>query len=132
MEDPSLPITVLIVDDDAGVRRALARVFKSVGFQSHQFSSAKHLLSTDVDSKQACIVADLNIVGDDPTELPGHLKERNLEIPVVFVSADASDANRAKVRSVGGLGLFHKPVDSQALVDAVRWAVDGQESSKKA
>lgn len=122
------PITVYVVDDDAGVRKALARMFRSVGFTSHQFPSTKDLLDTKIDTHDACIIADLNIVGDEPIALPAHLKERHLDLPVVFISADDSDTNRARVRSVGGFGLFRKPVDSQALVDAVRWAIDGPRS----
>ena len=129
METPTTPITVYIVDDDESVRRALARVFKSVGFQSRQFPSTKHLLETSVDTDHSCVIADLNIVGDDPVELPARLRERSIDLPVVFLSADASDANRAKIMSVGGFGLFHKPVDSQALIDAVKWAIEGQEAS---
>ncbi len=129
MKNPTTPITVYIVDDDNGVRKALARMFKSVGFLSHQYPSTKQLLATELETHQACVVADLNIVGDEPIELPANLKARHLDLPVVFVSADDSDMNRAKVRSVGGFGLFRKPVDSQALIDAVRWAIDRPETS---
>ena len=118
-----------IVDDDEGVRRALARVFKSVGFQSHQFSSTKHLMAANIYTDHSCVIADLNIAGDDPVELPARLRERRIGLPVVFVSAAASDKDRAKVMSAGGFGLFHKPVDSQALIDAVQWAIERQEAS---
>lgn len=123
------PISVYIVDDDDGVRRALARLFKSAGIQSRQFPSAREFLAADIEGHRACVIADLNIAGDEPTELPGQLSDRQLGLPVIFVSADDSDANRAKVRAVGGLGLYRKPVDSQALIDAIRWAVEGQESA---
>ncbi len=123
------PISVYIVDDDYGVRRALARMFKSAGIHSQQFSSTKEFLAADIGSSRACVIADLNIAGDQPIDLPGQLKNRCLDLPVVFVSADDSDTNRAKVRSAGGLGLYRKPVDSQALIDAVRWAINGQEST---
>ena len=119
------PICVYIIDDDDGVRRALARVFKSAGIQSHQFASTKELFASRIEVGRSCVVADLNIVGDEPIDLPDQLKARHIDIPVIFVSADDSDANRARVRSVGGLGLFRKPVDSQALIDSVLWAVGG-------
>lgn len=120
------PISVYIVDDDEGVRPALARMFRSAGFDCQQFSSTKELLAADVACHRACVVTDLNLAGDDPTELPVRLKARYMDLPVVFVSADDSDASRSKVRAVGGLGLYRKPVDSQALIDAVRWAIDAR------
>lgn len=125
------PISVYIIDDDSGVRRALARMFKSAGFLSHQFASTGELLDADFDQNRGCVIADLNIVGDEPIRLPEQLKERHIELPVVFVSADDSDSNRAKVQSGGGFGLFRKPVDDQALIDAVRWAIDRQEARAK-
>ena len=123
------PISVYIVDDDDGVRRALVRLFKSAGFVSKQFSSTKELLASDIEGRRACIISDLSIAGDEPTELPDHLRARDLDVPVVFISADDSDASRSKVRAIGGLGLYRKPVDSQALIDAVRWAVNGEQAS---
>lgn len=122
------PITVYIIDDDDGVRRALARMFKSAGFSSHQFTSTREMLAAAIDEDRGCVIADLNIVGDEPIELPSILKSRRIGLPVLYVSADDSDSNRAKVRSGGGFGLFLKPVDDQALIDAVRWAVDRQEA----
>ncbi len=128
MGPSSTPITVYIIDDDDGVRRALARMFKSAGFLSHQFASTKELLATSIGGERACVIADLNIVDDEPIGLPGVLEARHIGLPVVYISADASDSNRAKVRSGGGFGLFRKPVDDQALIDAVRWAVERQET----
>jgi FixJ family two-component response regulator len=106
-------------------------MFKSAGFLSHQFASTRELLETDLDQNRGCVIADLNIVGDEPIKLPGLLEALHIELPVVFVSADDSDSNRAKVQSVGGFGLFRKPVDDQALIDAVRWAIDRQEARAK-
>ena len=84
------------------------------------------MLATTIDSQRACVIADLNIVGDEPLGLPGLLESRSIDLPVVYISADDSDTNRAKVQSSGGFGLFRKPVDDQALIDAVRWAVERQ------
>ncbi len=104
-------------------------MFKSAGIHSEQFSSTQEFLAAKINTHRTCVVADLNIAGDEPARLPGYLEERCLELPVIFVSADDSAANRAKVRAIGGLGLFRKPVDSQALIDAIRWAIDSQEWS---
>jgi FixJ family two-component response regulator len=126
LDNSTTPITVYVIDDDDGVRRALARMFKSAGFRSHHFSTTVELLESDPDHGNGCVIADLNIVGDEPLKLPGRLEARSIDLPVVYISADDSDANRAKVQSGGGFGLFRKPVDDQALIDAVRWAVERQ------
>ena len=129
MAASTTPIFVYIVDDDEGVRRALARVFRSAGLETRQFSSTHEFLDAEVNCHRSCVIADLTIADEEPTELPGRLKGRGLNLPVVFVSADDSRTSREKVRAAGGLGLYRKPVDSQALIDSVRWAVEGQKES---
>jgi FixJ family two-component response regulator len=81
-------------------------------------------MRADIESNCACAVADLNIAGDEPTELPRRLEAENIDLPVIYVTADDSERNRAWVQSVGGCGLFRKPVDDQALIDAIRWAIE--------
>ena len=117
------PITVYIIDDDRGVRSALRRLFKAVGFASESFSSAHDFIASTFETHRACVLTDLHIPGEDPVELPHMLEERHLTMPVLYKSADDSDAALARVNQAGGVGLFRKPVDDRALIDAVKWAI---------
>ena len=123
MSDANQPATVYVIDDDAGVRRALARVFKAAGFLSSEFSSTDEFIATGVDTDHACVLSDMHIAGETPAELPRLLEERGIDIPVIFISADDSDENLARVNQAGGVGFFRKPVDDQALIDAIKWAI---------
>jgi len=53
--------------------------------------------------------------------LPELLKERGVDIPVIFLTADYSTATRDRIREAGGRAYFKKPVDDQALIDMIRW-----------
>ena len=119
-------MTVYIIDDDKGVRAGLARLFKAAGFASACFSSSHDFMASDIDANRACVLTDLHIPGEDPVELPQELRQRHKNLPVIFISADDSDATLARVNRAGGVGLFRKPVDDQALIDAVKWAIQHQ------
>ena len=120
------PMTVYIVDDDKGVRSGLARLFRAAGFASACFASTNELISANIETQRACVLSDLHIPGEDPVELPHELERQNKKMPVLFISADDSDATMSRVNRAGGVGLFRKPVDDQALIDAVKWAIQGQ------
>jgi FixJ family two-component response regulator len=126
LPDPGPPITVYIIDDDDCVRRALSRVFKAAGFRSKEFSSTADFMASKFDTHQACVLADMHIVGEKPAELPRLLHERHVQLPVIFMSADNSEENLARVDSAGGVAFFRKPVDDQALIDSVKWAIQHQ------
>jgi FixJ family two-component response regulator len=129
LQDSKDPITVYIIDDDECVRRALARVFKSVGFRSFAFSSTEEFMAANHETHLACVLSDVHIVGEEPAELPRFLRDRHIDLPVIFMSADNTEENLAKVNRAGGVGFFRKPVDDQALIDAVKWAIQHRETS---
>lgn len=129
MPDPRPPITVYIIDDDDSVRRALSRVFKAAGFRSMEFSSTTEFMASKFDTRKACVLADMHIVGEKPAELPRLLNEQHVQLPVIFMSADNSEENLARVDSAGGVAFFRKPVDDQALIDSVKWAILQQGAS---
>jgi len=54
---------------------------------------------------------------------PGLLASRGLHTPVIFVSAQDTEHIRAEAKHVSAAGFFRKPVDAQALLDAIAWAV---------
>jgi FixJ family two-component response regulator len=59
--------------------------------------------------------------GISALELPNRLQDRGIDLPVIFVTADYSNATRDRIRTAGGCAYFKKPVDDQALIDMIRW-----------
>ena len=123
LSDSSVRTTVHIIDDDDGVRVALARVFKSAGFECLTYPSTGDFVNSDFETRNACVLTDMHIAGERTAELPRLLVERDIELPVIFMSADDSAENLARIDRAGGVGFFRKPVDDQALIDAVKWAI---------
>ena len=59
------------------------------------------------------------------------LIQRGSKIPVIFVTAFDTQETREQARQGGAVGYFRKPVDDQALLDVVKWALSSQEASKE-
>ncbi len=123
MSSPTGAIVVHIVDDDESTRRALTRLMRSAGMHGVAYASVAEFLESDVEQSGACIVADVHMPEDNSLSLPGRLQESGVTIPVIFITGDYSAETRERIRKAGGRAYFGKPVDDQALLDMIRWAV---------
>jgi len=116
---------VYLIDDDESVRRALQRFLRSAGLDVKAFSSAKEFLESGNFGERACIVLDIQMRGLTGFELQEELASRGISIPVITVSAFDDRETRERARKLGAAAFFRKPVDGQALIDAIHWAMGG-------
>ena len=113
---------VYVIDDDESVRRALQRLLRSAGFEVKAFSSAEAFLQSGSLDERACIVLDIHMPGLTGFDLQEKLVSMGIRIPVINVSAFDDAETRERARKLGAVALFRKPVDGQALIDAIHWA----------
>ena len=104
----------------------------AAGFESTPYSSVDEFLASDFEHRRSCVVADVHMQGLDALELPKRLRERGVDIPVIFVTADYSSTTRERIREAGGHGYFKKPVDDQALIDMIHWATTNDRGTEGA
>jgi FixJ family two-component response regulator len=116
---------IYLIDDDESVRRALQRFLRSAGLDVKAFSSAKEFLESGNFGERACIVLDIQMRGLTGFELQEQLASRGISIPVITVSAFDDRETRERARKLGAAAFFRKPVDGQALIDAIHWAMGG-------
>ena len=114
---------VYVIDDDSSVRNSLKRLMRSAGFEVAVFDSVKTFLEQADRERRACIIADVRMPGTTGLELPGLLSRQHWGVPVIFVTAHDTQETRRLAREAGAVGYFHKPVDDQALLDAIHWAL---------
>jgi FixJ family two-component response regulator len=62
-------------------------------------------------------------------ELQQQLAERGTKMPVIFLTAFDSNEIRQQAKQAGAAGYFRKPVDDQALLDTIHWAMSSSFSS---
>jgi len=119
------PSVVYVIDDDESVRRAFARLLRSVNLDAETFSSADEFLNSPKQEKNSCILIDIRMPGTTGFHLQQKLAASEVRIPVIVISA-SDDANiRERARELGAISFFRKPVDDQALLDAIWWAISG-------
>ncbi len=116
-------ILIYLVDDDASVREALTMLLMSANMEIQAFAAAEDLLKCKLREEKACLISDIKLKGLDGLELQRQLTERGIDIPVIFLTASDSNAVRQRAKKAGAAGYFQKPVDDQALLDSIRWAI---------
>ena len=114
---------VYVIDDDSSVQRAMLRLMRSAGLNANSYSSVDEFLAVDISADNTCVVADVHMSGIDPLELPLLLEKKGMSPPVIFITANDTPETRSRVRKAGAAGYFRKPVDSQALIDLIHWAL---------
>lgn len=120
---PNQPTKVYIVDDEPSVCTAYARLARSAHMEPRIFSSVNEFIKADVADDNACIICDVAMQGTAGLELPGMLRRAHRHIPVIFVTAHDTEETRTAAQHAGSSGYFRKPVDDQALLDAIAWAL---------
>src|SRR5512135_1282144 len=113
---------VYLIDDDESVRRALQRLLRSAGLEVRAFSSAEAFLESGNLDERACIVLDIRMPGLSGFDLQEKLASMEIRIPVITVSAIDDAQSRERARRLGATAFFRKPVDGEALIDAIHWA----------
>ena len=116
-------LTVYIVDDDESVRTALSRLMRSAGIESHAYESSERFLDEVRNEGYACILVDMTMPRMNGMELIARLKEKGIKIPVIALSARDDDEIRQNAKDLGVRFFLRKPVDDQALIDAINWVV---------
>ena len=116
---------VYVIDDDKSARSALERLLRSADLDTETFSSADEFLKSPKEEKNSCILMDIRIPGPTGFDLQQKLAASDIRIPVIVISASDDPKIRERARELGAVSFFQKPVDDQALLDAIWWGISG-------
>jgi len=119
-----MPPIVSVVDDDVSVRKSLDRLIRSARLEVRVFASAEEFLNSDQPCKADCLILDVRLPGMSGIELHRHLLASKCEVPVIFITAHASD-DRARLEAASDrtVAYFIKPFNGDELLDAVEVAL---------
>jgi FixJ family two-component response regulator len=116
--------TVLLVDDDAAVREAVARLLRSAGWKTEQFASAQAFLERKHFDDVGCLVLDISMPGMSGLELQAMMRVLGISMPVIFLSAVCDVPTSVGAMRDGAFDVLQKPADADTLLkdvdDAVR------------
>ena len=130
MNTASATSSVLIVDDDEDVLRALERLLRQAGFAVETFTSASAFLKRPISDTPSCLILDLKLPDVDGLQLQEAMSQANIQMPIVFVSGRSDVASTASAMRFGAVDFLEKPVDEGKLIDAVSRALDRDSASR--
>lgn len=126
---PAADATVFIVDDDAGVREALAWLLRSRHLLSSAHASAEEfdaMLATGFKpTEPCCLLLDVRMPGMSGLALFERIAERGLAqaMPVIFLTGHADVPTAVDMVKRGAFDFCEKPFSDNALVDRIEEAL---------
>ena len=126
-----IKILIYVVDDDVSVRDALTMLLMSADMEVKTFKAAEDLLKCQLREQNTCLISDIKLKGLSGLELQQQLAKRGIKIPVILLTAFDSNEIRQQAKQMGAAGYLRKPVDDQALLDTIHWAITSHSSSKE-
>ena len=114
---------VYVIDDDESIRKSFKRLFRSANLQVETFSCPDEFLACSIQTKNACILLDLRMPGITGFDLQQKLSDAGILLPVIVISASDDAQVRETARRLGAMSFFRKPIDDQALLDAILWVI---------
>ena len=111
--------SVLVIDDDSEFRDSVARLLRTIGLNTRQFSSVPDFLKADPPTGPTCLVLDVRMPGRSGLELQRELAAANRLVPIIFITAHADVPMTVQAMKGGALEFLTKPFRDQDLLDAV-------------
>jgi RNA polymerase sigma factor (sigma-70 family) len=115
---------IYVVDDDASVRKALKRVFRTRQCQVLAFSSAQEFLKEGRSDVTGCLLLDVRMPGLSGLELQEKLVSNHIDLPIVFITGHGDIPMSVKAMKAGAVDFLPKPIDPDHLFEVVRAAVE--------
>jgi FixJ family two-component response regulator len=112
--------TVIVVDDDPGVREAVDGLLRSVGLQVKALASVAEFLQQGRPEGPACLVLDVRLPGRSGLDLQRELTESDMHVPIVFITGHGDIPMTVQAMKGGAVGFLTKPFRDQDLLDAIQ------------
>src|ERR1041384_4468550 len=80
------PPAIVVIDDDASMRKALENLFRSVGFDVELYASPQDFLQSERQDRPGCIVLDVRFPGRSGLDMQRELGEANTRLPIIFIT----------------------------------------------
>jgi FixJ family two-component response regulator len=118
----SSPTRIAIVDDDAAVRKALARLLSASAFDIETYGSAREFLKSLKAGTPDCLVVDLHMPELTGFDLQRRLARAGIKIPTIVITAYNEPGLRERCQLAGASAFLSKPLDRSALIGAIHSA----------
>jgi FixJ family two-component response regulator len=124
--------TVLVIDDDASLREALSRLFRSVGLKVKTFAAASEFLHDPLPEGPSCLVLDVRLPGLSGLDFQADLAKANIDIPIIFMTSHGDIPMTVRAMKAGALEFLPKPFRDQDMLDAVQTGLERDRDRRRA
>ncbi|MGA8052670.1 MAG: response regulator [Burkholderiales bacterium] len=115
---------VVLVDDNASLRRALARTVRLAGFEVAAFQSVEAMLAHGRPERDDCLVLDVDLPGIGGIEFKRRLVGAGLDLPTIFITALEPAEVAESVAELSPVAVLYKPFSKEDLLEAIERAGD--------
>jgi two-component system response regulator FixJ len=115
--------TVYIIDDDAQVLSSTTFLLESLNYCIKKFQSPSKFLSITHFDRPACILLDLRMPELSGLQLQNYMNERQIDLPVIFMSAHGDVITAATAMKNGAVDFLVKPPSPHQLIETVNHAI---------
>jgi FixJ family two-component response regulator len=118
---------VFVVDDDTSVREALDSLIRLDNWQVETFGSAQDFLCRPRVVAPSCLVLDVALPDFNGLDVQKRIADRT-DMPIIFITGYGDIPITVQAMKAGAVEFLTKPIDSDALLSAIRQAIDRSEA----
>ena len=115
---------VFVIDDDESVRESLELLVRYEGWQAETFASAADFLARPREFVPSCLILDLSLPGFSGLDLQERIAGERTDMPIIFITGHGDIPSTVQAMKAGAVEFLTKPFTDDALLTAVRQALD--------
>src|SRR6516162_5043001 len=101
--------TVIVVDDDPGIRESVESLLRSVGLQVRALASVPEFLENGRPERPACLVLDVRLPGRSGLDFQRELEAANIHVPIIIITRDGYSPMTVQAIKGGAIEFLTKP-----------------------
>jgi FixJ family two-component response regulator len=122
--DQTRPL-IAVLDDEPQFCKALARLLKTHGFEVVTFTRGEEFLAACDSRMSNCLLLDLHMPGLNGFDILERIAARH--VPAIVITGHDQPGNAERVRAMGALDYFLKPVNESQLLAAIQTAMNHEQ-----
>ncbi|WP_145598613.1 response regulator transcription factor [Yersinia alsatica] len=120
---------IYLVDDDEGVRAALAALLTTMGWEVKTFSDGQTFLDTLAVTQPSCVLLDIRMPGKSGMTILEAIQSRDSTLPVIIMTGHGNVELCRRAFKGGALEFLTKPIDADVLIETVSMALEQHEQA---
>jgi two-component system sensor histidine kinase RpfC len=126
-------LDILVAEDNKTNQMVISKILESVGCRVRAVDDGEKALEAMASERFDVVLMDLNMPNMDGIEAAKLYAFTSLgenRIPIIALTADATDNTRKRCLDAGMIGFATKPIDTRELLDIISHAVSGSHAEK--